>query len=145
MLQDTAGNRLYLQLVETALEDSIVTDDEAAILRILAATLGVQPSDTALCLSIARGEELNPFDEMGDVELPMGTVSTYQSALIAALDDEVISEDEWALLNHLRRLLTIQPDQHAMIEEAIHAMADVDAEGQRRIQRLERFMTVCPL
>ena len=145
MLQDTAGNRLYLQLVETALEDSIVTDDEAAILRILAATLGVQPSDTALCLSIARGEELNPFDEMGDIELPMGTVSTYQSALIAALDDEVISEDEWALLDHLRRLLTIQPDQHAMIEEAIHAMADVDAEGQRRIQRLERFMTVCPL
>ena len=67
MLQDTAANRLYLQLVETALEDSIVTDDEAAILRILAATLGVQPSDTALCLSIARGEELNPFDEMGDV------------------------------------------------------------------------------
>ena len=145
MLQDTAANRLYLQLVETALEDSIVTDDEAAILRILAATLGVQPSDTALCLSIARGEELNPFDEMGDVELPMGTVSTYQSALIAALDDEVISEDEWALLDHLRRLLTIQPDQHAMIEEAIHAMADVDAEGQGRIQRLERFMTVCPL
>ena len=145
MLQDTAGTRLYLQLVETALEDSIVTDDEAAILRILAATLGVQPSDTALCLSIARGEELNPFDEMGDVELPMGTVSTYQSALIAALDDEVISEDEWAVLDHLRRLLTIQPDQHAMIEEAIHAMADVDAEGQRRIQRLERFMTVCPL
>ena len=145
MLQDTAANRLYLQLVETALEDSIVTDDEAAILRILAATLGVQPSDTALCLSIARGEELNPFDEMGDVELPMGTVSTDQSALIAALDDEVISEDEWALLDHLRRLLSIQPDQHAMIEEAIHAMADVDAEGQRRIQRLERFMTVCPL
>ena len=145
MLADTTANRLYLQLVETALEDSIVTDDEAAILRILAATLGVQPSDTALCLSIARGEELNPFDEMGDVELPMGTVSTYQSALIAALDDEVISEDEWALLDHLRRLLTIQPDQHAMIEEAIHAMADVDAEGQRRIQRLERFMTVCPL
>ena len=145
MLQDTAANRLYLQLVETALEDSIVTDDEAAILRILASTLGVQPSDTALCLSIARGEELNPFDDMGDVELPMGTVSTYQSALIAALDDEVISEDEWALLDHLRRLLSIQPDQHAMIEEAIHAMADVDAEGQRRIQRLERFMTVCPL
>ena len=145
MLQDTAGNRLYLQLVETALEDSIVTDDEAAILRILAATLGVQPSDTALCLSIARGEELNPFDEMGDVELPMGTVSTYQSALIAALDDEVISEDEWALRDHLRRLLSIQSDQHAMIEEAIHEMADVDAEGQRRIQRLERFMTVCPL
>jgi hypothetical protein len=32
-----------------------------------------------------------------------------------------------------------------MIEEAIHAMADVDEQGQRRIERLERFMTVCPL
>ena len=105
MLADSTANRLYLQLVETALEDSIVTD----------------------------------------VELAMGTVSTYQSALIAALDDEVITEDEWALLDHLRRLLSIQPDQHAMIEEAIHAMAEVDERGQRRIERLERFMTVCPL
>ena len=145
MLEDNPANRLYLQLVETALEDSIVTDDEAAILRILAATLGVKPSDTAFCIAIARGEELNPFDEDQDVELVMGTVSTYQSALIAALDDEVITEDEWALLDHLRRLLSIQPDQHAMIEEAIHAMADVDEQGQRRIERLERFMTVCPL
>ena len=41
MLEDTTANRLYLQLVETALEDSIVTDDEATILRILASTLGV--------------------------------------------------------------------------------------------------------
>ena len=145
MLEDTTANRLYLQLVETALEDSIVTDDEATILRILASTLGVSPSDTALCLSIARGEEPNPFDESDEVELSMGTVSTYQSALIAALDDEIITEDEWALLDHLRRLLSIQPDQHAMIEEAIHAMADVDDQGQRRIERLERFMTVCPL
>ena len=69
MLADTTANRLYLQLVETALEDSIVTDDEAAILRVLGATLGIQPSDTALCLSIARGEEPNPFGEMEDVEL----------------------------------------------------------------------------
>jgi len=145
MLEDNSANRLYLQLVETALEDSIVTDDEATILRILAATLGVQPSDTGFCISIARGEELNPFDGDGDVELIMGTVSTYQSALIAALDDEVITEDEWALLDHLRRLLSIQPDQHAMIEEAIHAMAEVDEQGQRRVDRLERFMTVCPL
>ena len=66
MLADTAANRLYLQLAETALEDSIVTDDEATILRILATTLGVQPSDTALCLSIVRGEEMNPFDGSED-------------------------------------------------------------------------------
>ena len=142
MLQDTTANRLYLQLVETALEDSIVTDDEATILRILASTLGVSPSDTALCLSIARGEESNPFDESDEIELSMGTVSTYQSALIAALDDEIITEDEWALLDHLRRLLSIQPDQHAMIEEAIHAMADVDDQGQRGIWATHSMTTI---
>ena len=145
MLEDTPGNRLYLRLVETALEDSIVTDDEASILRILSHTLGVQPSDTALCISIAKGEEQSPFDKDESLlELPMGSVSTYQSALIAALDDEVITEDEWALLDHLRQLLSIQPDQHGMIEEAIHAMSDVDEQGRKRLERLERFMTVCP-
>ena len=145
MLEDTPGNRLYLRLVETALEDSIVTDDEAAILRILSHTLGVQPSDTALCISIAKGEEQSPFDKDESLlEMPMGSVSTYQSALIAALDDEVITEDEWALLDHLRQLLGIQPDQHGMIEEAIHAMSDVDEQGRKRLERLERFMTVCP-
>tara|TARA_B110000008_G_scaffold258334_1_gene277213 strand:- start:976 stop:1419 length:444 start_codon:yes stop_codon:yes gene_type:complete len=145
MLEDTPGNRLYLRLVETALEDSIVTDDEASILRILSHTLGVQPSDTAFCISIAKGEEQSPFDKDESLlEMPMGSVSTYQSALIAALDDEVITEDEWALLDHLRQLLGIQPDQHGMIEEAIHAMSDVDEQGRKRLERLERFMTVCP-
>ena len=145
MLEDTPGNRLYLRLVETALEDSIVTADEASILRILSHTLGVQPSDTALCISIAKGEEQSPFDKDESLlEMPMGSVSTYQSALIAALDDEVITEDEWALLDHLRQLLGIQPDQHGMIEEAIHAMSDVDEQGRKRLERLERFMTVCP-
>ncbi len=145
MLEDNPGNRLYLRLVETALEDSIVTDDEAAILRILSHALGVQPSDTSLCISIAKGDEQSPFDKDESLlEMPMGSVSTYQSALIAALDDEVITEDEWALLDHLRQLLGIQPDQHGMIEEAIHAMSDVDEEGRKRLERLERFMTVCP-
>ena len=145
MLEDSPGNRLYLRLVETALEDSIVTDDEASILRVLFHALGVQPSDTAFCISIAKGDERSPFEDDGSLlEMPMGSVSTYQSALIAALDDEVITEDEWALLDHLRQLLGIQPDQHGMIEEAIHAMSEVDEQGRKRLERLERFMTVCP-
>ena len=69
---------------------------------------------------------------------------TYQSALIAALDDEVITEDEWSMLTSLRTLIGIQEDQHAMIEEAIHAMADVDSNGVRRLERLKRFNTLCP-
>ena len=38
----------------------------------------------------------------------MGDATTYQSALIAALDDDVISEDEWAMLDHLRRIIGLQ-------------------------------------
>ena len=146
-LNPSRGLYLYLRTLNQAMDDQIITDDEAAILHVLAGSLGVSPSDTAECLAVVRGEEKNPFDDLEEdySGQQMGDVSTYQAALIAALDDEVISEDEWALLDHLRRLLSIQPDQHAMIEEAIHAMADVDEQGQRRIERLERFMTVCPL
>ena len=74
----------------------------------------------------------------------MGDVTTYQTALIAALDDEVITEDEWSMLNSLRTIIGIQPDQHTMIEEAIRSMAEVDEDGNRRIERLNRFNTVCP-
>lgn len=74
----------------------------------------------------------------------MGDVATYQAALIAALDDEVITEDEWSMLNSLRTIIGIQEDQHTMIEEAIRSMAEVDEDGTRRIERLNRFNTVCP-
>ena len=37
-----------------------------------------------------------------------GDVATYQSALVAALDDEIISEDEWAMLTALRTIVGIQ-------------------------------------
>ena len=73
----------------------------------------------------------------------MGDATTYQSALIAALDDDIISEDEWAMLDHLRRIIGLQEDQHALIEESIRSMSEVDEEGQRRIERLERYLTVC--
>ena len=73
----------------------------------------------------------------------MGDATTYQSALIAALDDDIISEDEWAMLDHLRRIIGLQEDQHALIEESIRSMSEVDADGQRRVERLERYLTVC--
>ncbi|MCH1541019.1 MAG: hypothetical protein L7S56_06280 [Candidatus Poseidonia sp.] len=139
------GLYLYLESLQIAFDDEIVTNDEAQILRILAQSLGVAPSDTAECRSVVRGEVSSPFtvDDVYDGH-QMGDITTYQSALIAALDDDVISEDEWAMLDHLRRIIGIQEDQHALIEEAIRAMGDVDAEGRRRVERLERFLTVCP-
>ena len=132
-LQPTRGLYLYLETLRVAFDDAIVTNDEAEILHILAQALGVAPSDTAECRSVVLGETPSPFDD--DSEYgghQMGDATTYQSALIAALDDDVITEDEWAMLDHLRRIIGLQEDQHALIEESIRAMSEVDADGQRR-------------
>ncbi len=140
------GLYLYLRTLTIAMDDEIVTDDEASILHVLATALGVSPLDTAECLSIVRGEEKNPFDDMAEDYSGhhIGDVTTYQSALIAALDDEIITEDEWSMLDVLRKLIGLQADQHAMIEEAIRQMSEIDDQGERRIQRLNRFNTICP-
>lgn len=143
-LQPTRGLYLYLETLRVAFEDAIVTDDEAQILRILAGALGVVPADTAECRAVVAGEVDWPFDEGSEYGgHHMGDATTYQSALIAALDDDVISEDEWAMLDHLRRIIGLQDDQHALIEESIRAMSEVDENGQRRVDRLERYLTVC--
>jgi hypothetical protein len=145
-LEPSRGLYLYLRTLTSAMEDSIITDDEASILHVLAVALGIHPSDTAFCLAVVRGEETNPFDgtEFEYSGHHLGDATTYQSALIAALDDEVITEDEWSMLTALRTFIGIQEDQHAMIEEAIHAMAEIDSNGVRRLERLKRFNTVCP-
>lgn len=145
-LKPSRGLYLYLRTLKEALGDDIITSDEAQILKVLAEALGVRPSDTAECLSVARGETTDPFDELEEdyAGHRMGDAATYQTTLIAALDDEVISEDEWSMLNSLRSIIGIQEDQHIMIEESIRSMAEIDENGTRRIEQLNRFNTVCP-
>ena len=141
----TRGLYLYLEVLTTALDDDIVTDDEASILKVLAIALGIDPSNVGAAMDVARGIDPSPITNPGDYSMhQVGDATTYQSALVAALDDEVITEDEWAILENLRNLLGIQPDQHALIEEAIRAMSEQDENGERRLERLERFNTVCP-
>ena len=144
-LVPSRGLHLYLEVLRTALDDSIVTDDEASILKVLAVALGISPSNVGDALDVARGIDPSPISNPEQYSShQMGDATTYQSALVAALDDEVISEDEWAMLDSLRNLFGIQPDQHALIEEAIRAMSESDENGVRRLERLERFNTVCP-
>jgi hypothetical protein len=145
-LTATRGLYLYIEVLKTALEDDILTDDEAAILKLLATALGVSPFDVGDAMDVAKGIDPSPFSDGVSTysSHQIGDATTYQTALVAALDDEVISEDEWAMLNGLRNLLGIQPDQHALIEEAIRAMSEEDEAGERRIERLARFNTVCP-
>ena len=144
-LTSSRGLYLYLEVLRTALHDGIVTDDEASILKVLAVALGIPPSNVGDALDIARGIDPSPISESDEFSgHQVGDVTTYQSALVAALDDEIITEDEWAMLESLRNLFGIQPDQHALIEEAIRSMSDSDENGERRLERLERFNTVCP-
>ena len=144
-LVPSRGLHLYIEVLRTALDDSIVTDDEASILKVLAVALGISPSNVGDALDVARGIDPSPISNPEQYSShQMGDVTTYQSALVAALDDEVITEDEWAMLDSLRNLFGIQPDQHALIEEAIRAMSESDENGVRRLERLERFNTVCP-
>jgi len=144
-LTSSRGLHLYLEVLRTALDDGIITDDEASILKVLAVALGIQPSNVGAALDIARGIDPSPITNTESYsQHQVGDATTYQSALVAALDDEVISEDEWAMLENLRTLFGIQPDQHALIEEAIRSMSESDENGERRLVRLERFNTVCP-
>jgi len=144
-LRPSRGSYLYLKVIETALADRIITNDEKMILHTLANSLRVTPNDASECMLIALGEIPSPFTEgHGFDKSHFGDASLYQEALISALDDAVINEDEWAILDNLRNLIQLQPDQHAMIEEAIRSVASDTEEGQNRIERLERFNVIHP-
>ena len=137
---------LYYRIAEAAYADDIVTGDEAQILSIIARSLGLGPMDAMELLTAARsGDDLFAGEEAPEAKMEMGDATTYQGALIAALDDEVITEDEWAMLNLFRSLLGLQPEDHATIEEAIRSMADEDDNGERRLERLQQYLVAHPL
>lgn len=148
LFQPPTPNRnlhLYLKTLKVALDDERITFDEAIILSLISRSLNI-PSDSETieyCLSVARGQIASPFDEE-IVETwecrEMGDVAMYQSALIAALDDDVISHDEMAIIEALQEALCLQGNEHALIEEAIRATAAEDDQGRRRIERLNAFL-----
>ena len=144
-LADSRGFYLYVEVLTTALNDGIVTDDEASILKVLSTALGVSPANTGMAMDIARGIDHSTFRDANDFNSHLiADATTYKSALVAALDDVIITEDEWAMLNDLRNMFGIQPDQHALIEEAIRSMSEEDEYGERRLERLARYNIVCP-
>ena len=55
-IEPSRGLYLYLRTLTSAMEDSIITDDEASILHVLALALGVHPSDCLLYTSDAADE-----------------------------------------------------------------------------------------
>ena len=146
-LTGTRGLHLYLRTLEAAVEDEVVTADEMSILRVIARAFALPRDIMSEGWMILRDEIDNPI-ETSDVfayeKRQMGDATTYQTALIAALIDEVITEDEWSLLEIMRRVMGIQPDEHALIEEAVRAMAANVEDGDSFVSRLDRYVTLHP-
>tara|TARA_B100001996_G_scaffold171119_1_gene130540 strand:+ start:4209 stop:4649 length:441 start_codon:yes stop_codon:yes gene_type:complete len=133
---------LYYITVETALDDGIITGDESQILSILAKSLDIDEITQNEILGILREGKDSPEFDYEVVEEPgIGEASAYQSALIGALDDDVITDDEWALLDILRELMSIQPNQHSMIEESVRSRLMSLGESENLLEKLDRFLS----
>ena len=128
--------------VETALDDNIITGDESQILSILGKSLYLdEKTQQEIINSLQEGKDLFDFNP-DEVEKPgIGEFTAYQSALIAALDDEIITDEEWALLDILSDLMAIQPNQHSMIEQSIKSRAMTLGEDEKLVNKLERFLS----
>ncbi len=128
--------------VETALEDKIISGDESQILSILAKSLYVdEGTQEEILASLQEGKPSPNFDFEAAEKPGIGEATAYQSALIGALDDEVITDDEWALLDILRELMAIQPNHHSMIEQSIRSRATNMGESENLLNRLDRFLS----
>lgn len=137
---------VYLGTLKVALDDGIVTGDEMAILDVLAGCIGISKSTKRFARDVLDGVERNPIsDEQNEQwsHRQVGDATCYQSALITALDDDVISDDEMALLDCLRRAMGLQPDEHALVEESVRVMIE-NQEDERLMQRLESYLTTYP-
>ncbi|GIR67239.1 MAG: hypothetical protein CM15mP71_4650 [Candidatus Poseidoniales archaeon] len=62
-LESSRGLYFYLEVLKTALDDEIVTNDEASILKVLAVALGVSPSAVGDAMDVARGIDPSPIDD----------------------------------------------------------------------------------
>ena len=146
-LPESRGLHLYLRTLEAAVEDDIVTDDEMSILSVIARAFALPGDIMSEAWEVLRDEVETPINasNVSEYEMrQMGDATTYQTALIAALVDEVITEDEWSMLEVMRRVMGIQPDEHALIEEAVREMAHNVEDGESFVNRLNRYVTLHP-
>ena len=146
-LSGTRGLHLYLRTLEAAVEDEIVTDEEMSILRVIARAFALPEDVMGDAWDILRNHmanPINPTDVHAHEKRQIGDATTYQTALIAALVDEVITEDEWSMLDVMRRVMGIQAGEHALIEEAVRAMASSVENGESFVSRLNRYVSLHP-
>ncbi len=116
-------------------------------LKVIESVMGLDSGSVQDCFAIARGDMLSPFSDT-DVEAhtnrKLGDLAMYQNVLITALDDEVITDDEMAMLDVLRRVLRLQSDEHALMVEQIRLLASRSNTSERLTERMERYLVRHP-
>jgi tellurite resistance protein len=141
------GLYILMRTVQVALADDIVTDDESAMLKVIESVMGLDSGSVQDCFAIARGDMMSPFtdtDVEGHTNRKLGDLAMYQNVLITALDDEVITDDEMAMLDVLRRVLRLQSDEHALMVEQIRLLASRSDASERLTERMERYLVRHP-
>ena len=91
-LPESRGLHLYLRTLEAAVEDDIVTDDEMSILSVIARAFALPGDIMCEAWEVLRDEVETPINasNVSEYEMrQMGDATTYQTALIAALVDEL--------------------------------------------------------
>ena len=145
-LQSSRGLYLFLRTLEVAVDDDVITEDEMAILNILSRCLDLPDGVIGACWAVVRGSMASPITSEQETSWSgkrLGDATCYQSAIIAALDDEVITEEEMAMLDCLRKAMGIQTNEHAMVAEAVLHMIN-NAGEERHRDRFEAYLTSHP-
>lgn len=145
-LASSRGLYLFLRTLEVAVEDDVISEDEMAILNILSRCLDLPDGVIGACWAVVRGSMASPISPEQESLWSgkrLGDATCYQSAIIAALEDEVITDDEMAMLDCLRKAMGIQTNEHAMVAEAVKQMIN-NAGEERHKDRFEAYLTSHP-
>ena len=126
---------LYDETLRMATEDGIISEDEVGILVILAQALGLDEEQRAgahIRIRTASDSEDGAQPESGEDEV-------YRAALVAALHDDTVSDDELALLNTLAKAMELGDEERKAAETMVRSDTNDGLEGSR-LDRLERFL-----
>jgi len=123
---------VYINTLEKALEDNIITKDEDALLKIIREKLGISKEQTGDFEKNIRAGKTIRLDAEEEEKLramshPDKDKEIYTGAVLEALADQKITEDEFAILNCLREAYHISLDEHDSIVEEMKAQ--VKAKG----------------
>ncbi len=127
---------LYDKTLQMATEDGVISEDEVGILLILAQTLGLTEDERA-------GAHLRIRTHSQDDDAPPSEVEEgeiYRAALIAALHDERVSDDEIALLQTLAQVMNLGDTELRAAETMVRSEVNEGIEGSR-LDRLERVLS----